>query len=42
MRRFDGLVLTGGDDVDPAAYGEDPVPETYGFDPRIDAFEVAL
>lgn len=42
MARFDGLVLTGGEDVDPAAYGEEPVPETYGFHAGIDAWEAAL
>jgi putative glutamine amidotransferase len=38
----DGLILAGGRDVDPAAYGDDPHPET--DDPRVerDAFEIAL
>ncbi|HEV7864813.1 MAG TPA: gamma-glutamyl-gamma-aminobutyrate hydrolase family protein [Acidimicrobiia bacterium] len=39
---LDGLLLTGGGDVDPARYGADPVPEVYGLDPGRDAFEVAL
>jgi len=38
----DGLLLTGGGDVDPVRYGEAPVPEVYGLDPRRDAFEAAL
>jgi putative glutamine amidotransferase len=38
----DGLLLTGGGDVDPACYGAAPVPEVYGVDPRRDAFEAAL
>ena len=38
----DGLLLTGGGDVDPARYGAAPVPEVYGLDPGRDAFEVAL
>ena len=38
----DGLLLTGGGDVDPARYGATPVPEVYGVDPGRDAFEVAL
>lgn len=42
LRRFDGLVLTGGIDVDPALYGQEPAPETYGCDPVTDAFELAL
>ncbi|NLV54728.1 MAG: gamma-glutamyl-gamma-aminobutyrate hydrolase family protein [Acidimicrobiales bacterium] len=42
MARFDGLVLTGGDDLDPGRYGEAPVPETYGFSAAIDAWEEAL
>ena len=38
----DGLLLTGGGDVDPARYGAAPVPEVYGLDPGRDAFEIAL
>jgi putative glutamine amidotransferase len=38
----DGLLLSGGGDVDPARYGALPVPEIYGLDPGRDAFEVAL
>jgi len=39
---LDGLVLAGGADVDPAAYGESPHPETAGTVPERDDFEVAL
>ena len=39
---LDGLLLTGGGDVDPVRYGEAPVPEVYGVDPGRDAFEAAL
>jgi putative glutamine amidotransferase len=39
---LDGLVLTGGGDVDPLAYGEQPVPEVAGVDPTRDAGERAL
>lgn len=42
VARFDGLVLTGGEDVDPALYGQEAVPETYGHDGGIDRFEEAL
>lgn len=39
---FDGLVLTGGVDVNPQLYGEEPRPEVYGVDPVLDEFELAL
>jgi putative glutamine amidotransferase len=39
---LDGLVLTGGGDVDPAAYGEKAEPEVGGVDPVRDASERAL
>jgi putative glutamine amidotransferase len=39
---LDGLVLTGGGDVDPLAYGEEPVPEVAGIDSNRDASERAL
>jgi putative glutamine amidotransferase len=39
---LDGLVLTGGGDVDPAAYGEVPDHEVGGVDPNRDASERAL
>ena len=39
---FTGLVLTGGADVDPARYGQEPHPSVYGTDVSLDAFEVAL
>ena len=39
---LDGLVLTGGGDVDPAAYGEEPDPEVGGVDLNRDASERAL
>ena len=42
IARFDGLVLTGGPDVDPALYGQDPEPEVYGTDRANDEFEIAL
>ncbi|NUS45856.1 MAG: C26 family cysteine hydrolase domain-containing family, partial [Mycobacteriaceae bacterium] len=40
--RLDGLVLTGGSDVDPARYGADPHPETRGIRPERDEFELTL
>ena len=39
---IDGLVLTGGYDVDPAAYGEARHPKVKQTDPDRDAFEFAL
>ncbi len=39
---FDGLVLSGGVDVDPGWYGQPAAPETYGVHPQLDAFEIAL
>jgi putative glutamine amidotransferase len=37
-----GLVLAGGADIDPAAYGEEAHPETLGTVPERDTFEIAL
>jgi putative glutamine amidotransferase len=39
---LDGLLLTGGADVDPAQYGQIPAAETGGVDPDRDAWEIAL
>jgi putative glutamine amidotransferase len=39
---LDGLVLAGGADIDPAAYGEEAHPETLGTVPERDTFEIAL
>jgi putative glutamine amidotransferase len=40
--RIDGLVLSGGADPDPAAYGQDRHPETSGVRPERDHFEFQL
>lgn len=42
MAPFAGLVLSGGADIDPKRYGEDPHPSVYGIDHVADAFEFAL
>jgi putative glutamine amidotransferase len=42
LRGLDGLVLTGGLDVDPARYGEAPHPKVKRTDPERDAFELRL
>jgi putative glutamine amidotransferase len=39
---LDGLIITGGADVDPAFYGEEPDPHTTGTVPERDGFEIAL
>ncbi len=39
---LDGLLLAGGCDVDPGAYGAEAHPETHGTVPERDAFEQAL
>ena len=42
LRLLDGLLVTGGADVDPAAYGEQPHAETAPVSADRDAFELAL
>jgi putative glutamine amidotransferase len=42
LEGLDGLILTGGDDVDPALYGETPGPELGATDIARDRFELAL
>lgn len=42
LDRLDGLLISGGVDVDPASYGAQPHPETAGCTPERDAFEIAL
>lgn len=42
VARLDGLVISGGGDVSPAAYGEEPHPRTGGVLPERDAWEMAL
>ena len=42
VERIDGLVLTGGGDVDPALYGAKRHPATDPGDPPRDAFEIAV
>ena len=39
---LDGLIITGGADVDPGVYGAEAHPETKGTVPERDAFEIAL
>src|SRR5947209_11533056 len=42
LGRIDGLILSGGVDLDPASYGAEPHPETKGCAPERDEFEIAL
>ena len=42
VARLDGLVVSGGADVDPTTYGADPHPRTANWRPDRDAWELAL
>ena len=42
LHRVDGLIVSGGVDMDPASYGAAPHPETKGWSSERDAFELAL
>jgi putative glutamine amidotransferase len=42
IQSLDGLLLSGGSDLDPGYYGEEPVPELGVTLPERDAFEMAL
>jgi putative glutamine amidotransferase len=42
LEAIDGLMLAGGADIDPAAYGQERHPETQDPVPERDAFEIAL
>lgn len=42
LERMDGLMLTGGGDIDPVLYGERPDPSVYGVRRDRDSFEAAL
>ncbi len=42
LDRFDGLLLVGGGDVDPSAYGGPSHAESYGIEPDRDEIEIAL
>ena len=39
--RLDGLLLSGGTDIEPERYGQAPCPELYTREPDRDAFEMA-
>jgi putative glutamine amidotransferase len=41
-RRIDGLIMSGGGDINPRRYGQQPVPQVYGISDARDDFEFAL
>src|SRR5699024_12204518 len=40
--KLDGLLLTGGHDIDPTLYGEEPLPKLGTVTPARDRFELAI
>jgi gamma-glutamyl-gamma-aminobutyrate hydrolase PuuD len=42
LEAVQGVVMTGGGDVQPSLYGAQPAPETHNVDSRRDAFDIAL
>jgi len=42
LRRFDGVVLVGGGDIDPGLYGQETRPEVAHISPARDEFEIPL
>lgn len=42
LDRIDALILSGGNDIDPAIYGQAPDPTVKGLRPERDRFEIAL
>ena len=42
LDRIDALILSGGNDIDPAIYGQAPNPKVKGIRPERDRFEIAL
>ena len=42
LRRFDGLLLMGGSDVNPSRYGQEPHPHVYSVNDENDEFETTL
>ncbi|MFD1397060.1 gamma-glutamyl-gamma-aminobutyrate hydrolase family protein [Kroppenstedtia eburnea] len=41
-KQIDGLLLTGGDDIDPSLFGEEPLPGLGEVEPERDRMEIAL
>ncbi|MFD1426784.1 putative glutamine amidotransferase [Kroppenstedtia sanguinis] len=42
VQQIDGLLLTGGDDIDPSLFGEEPLPGLGEVEPERDRMEIAL
>lgn len=42
IETIDGLLMTGGEDVEPARYGEEPIPQLGKVNPERDEFDLAL
>ena len=42
LSALDGLILSGGGDIDPGMFGEEPWPENGNIDPQRDFFEISL
>ncbi|MFP4016511.1 MAG: gamma-glutamyl-gamma-aminobutyrate hydrolase family protein [Halanaerobiales bacterium] len=42
VKQIDGLLLTGGTDIDPLIYGENPLPTMGEIDPERDLFELEM
>lgn len=42
IEQLDGLYLTGGDDIDPIHFNEEPHPNLGAFNPKRDAFEIEV
>lgn len=42
VERLDGIVMTGGTDIDPANYGQEPHPAVLEFVPERDEYELAV
>jgi putative glutamine amidotransferase len=42
LPRLDGILFSGGIDIQPSLYGESKHPKTDGFDPELDDFEVVV
>lgn len=42
MKRLDGIIMTGGEDIHPSYYGEEPIPELGSVDALRDVYDLCL